>query len=132
MEPKEAASHATAALYELRRHAEVYDTAFERRDVLEQARAETEAAATKASEDLRYEEAMLRELEKKIVGQRHILDNMRSISTNEIDAEIARLKLQAMGIAIESRVTWASGAVSLYFRDPDNHAVELGTPGIWG
>jgi catechol 2,3-dioxygenase-like lactoylglutathione lyase family enzyme len=41
-------------------------------------------------------------------------------------------KLQAHGIAIESRVTWPTGAISLYFRDPDQHAVELSTPGIWG
>jgi catechol 2,3-dioxygenase-like lactoylglutathione lyase family enzyme len=35
------------------------------------------------------------------------------------------------GIAIESRVTWPGGAISLYFRDPDGHAVELVTPGVW-
>jgi len=35
------------------------------------------------------------------------------------------------GIAVESKVTWPGGAVSLYFRDPDGHAVELMTPGLW-
>ena len=39
--------------------------------------------------------------------------------------------LAALGIAIESRVTWERGGVSLYFRDPDNRLVELATPGLW-
>lgn len=40
-------------------------------------------------------------------------------------------QLQRLDIPIESRVRWPGGAVSLYFRDPDNHAVELATPGLW-
>jgi catechol 2,3-dioxygenase-like lactoylglutathione lyase family enzyme len=40
-------------------------------------------------------------------------------------------RLAALGIAIESRVTWERGGVSLYFRDPDNRSVEIVTPGIW-
>jgi len=40
-------------------------------------------------------------------------------------------RLGALGIDIESRVTWTRGGVSLYFRDPDNRLVELVTPGIW-
>jgi len=39
--------------------------------------------------------------------------------------------LAARGIAIESKVTWPTGGQSVYFRDPDNHLVELATPGIW-
>jgi catechol 2,3-dioxygenase-like lactoylglutathione lyase family enzyme len=39
--------------------------------------------------------------------------------------------LDAHGIGIESRVGWARGGTSLYFRDPDNHSVELVTPGTW-
>jgi catechol 2,3-dioxygenase-like lactoylglutathione lyase family enzyme len=35
------------------------------------------------------------------------------------------------GIAIESKVNWPTGSRSIYFRDPDNHLVELATPGIW-
>jgi catechol 2,3-dioxygenase-like lactoylglutathione lyase family enzyme len=35
------------------------------------------------------------------------------------------------GVKIESRVKWARGGESIYFRDPDNHLVELATPGIW-
>ena len=34
-------------------------------------------------------------------------------------------------IAIETRIHWPRGGVSLYFRDPDNHLVELATPGVW-
>ena len=40
-------------------------------------------------------------------------------------------RLEALGIPIESRVTWESGGVSLYFRDPDGRFVELATPGLW-
>lgn len=39
--------------------------------------------------------------------------------------------LAKLGIAIESRVRWPPGGTSLYFRDPDGHAVELATPGVW-
>jgi catechol 2,3-dioxygenase-like lactoylglutathione lyase family enzyme len=34
-------------------------------------------------------------------------------------------------IPVESRIHWPAGGTSIYFRDPDNHAVELATPGIW-
>jgi catechol 2,3-dioxygenase-like lactoylglutathione lyase family enzyme len=34
-------------------------------------------------------------------------------------------------IAIETRIHWPRGGVSLYFRDPDSHLVELATPGLW-
>lgn len=34
-------------------------------------------------------------------------------------------------VAIESKVNWQEGGQSLYFRDPDNHAIELATPGTW-
>jgi len=40
-------------------------------------------------------------------------------------------RLRALGIAIESRVTWERGGVSLYFRDPDGRSIELASPGIW-
>lgn len=39
--------------------------------------------------------------------------------------------LQAQGVPLESRVTWPRGGVSLYFRDPDGHSVEVATPGLW-
>ena len=40
-------------------------------------------------------------------------------------------QLAAREITIESRVRWPRGGTSLYFRDPDNHLVELATPGLW-
>jgi catechol 2,3-dioxygenase-like lactoylglutathione lyase family enzyme len=40
-------------------------------------------------------------------------------------------RLVGLSIAVESRVTWERGGVSLYFRDPDGRLVELATPGIW-
>jgi catechol 2,3-dioxygenase-like lactoylglutathione lyase family enzyme len=40
-------------------------------------------------------------------------------------------RLRAQGITVESRVRWPSKATSLYFRDPDHHAVELATPGVF-
>ncbi len=39
--------------------------------------------------------------------------------------------LESKGITIESKVGWARGGTSLYFRDTDNHLIELATPGIW-
>ena len=35
------------------------------------------------------------------------------------------------GVAIETRIQWPRGGTSIYFRDPDNHSVELATPGVW-
>jgi catechol 2,3-dioxygenase-like lactoylglutathione lyase family enzyme len=40
-------------------------------------------------------------------------------------------RLAAYSVEIESRVTWERGGTSLYFRDPDNHSVELVTRGTW-
>jgi catechol 2,3-dioxygenase-like lactoylglutathione lyase family enzyme len=39
--------------------------------------------------------------------------------------------LRAHGVEILSRVSWPRGGRSLYFRDPDNHLLELLTPGVW-
>jgi hypothetical protein len=39
--------------------------------------------------------------------------------------------LKEKSIAIESIVHWPLGGRSIYFRDPDDHAVELITPGVW-
>ena len=40
-------------------------------------------------------------------------------------------RLEALHIAIESRVDWPRGGHSIYFRDPDGRSVELATPGTW-
>jgi catechol 2,3-dioxygenase-like lactoylglutathione lyase family enzyme len=39
--------------------------------------------------------------------------------------------LDAHGIAIESDVAWPHGGRSIYFRDPDGHALEIAIPGLW-
>jgi catechol 2,3-dioxygenase-like lactoylglutathione lyase family enzyme len=52
-----------------------------------------------------------------------------AIAAAHLDAWARRL--HGEGIEIESRVTWPRGGVSLYFRDPDGHLVELATPGVW-
>ena len=40
-------------------------------------------------------------------------------------------RLREKGIAIESTVQWEGGLRSLYFRDLDQHLIELVTPGLW-
>lgn len=52
-----------------------------------------------------------------------------AIDANALAAWEARLA--ALGVVVESRVTWDRGGTSLYFRDPDNRSVELATPGVW-
>lgn len=52
-----------------------------------------------------------------------------SIATQDLDTW--RKHLQSNGITIESEVRWEPGGNSLYFRDPDQHLIELATPGIW-
>jgi len=52
-----------------------------------------------------------------------------AISGEDIEAWL--LKLDSLGIPLESRVHWPRGGTSLYFRDPDNHSIELATPGTW-
>jgi catechol 2,3-dioxygenase-like lactoylglutathione lyase family enzyme len=40
-------------------------------------------------------------------------------------------QLQEKGVPIKSTVAWSRGGHSLYFRDPDDHLLELATPGVW-
>jgi catechol 2,3-dioxygenase-like lactoylglutathione lyase family enzyme len=40
-------------------------------------------------------------------------------------------RLTRKGIAIEARTEWPRGGHSIYFRDPDNHLLELVTRGTW-
>jgi catechol 2,3-dioxygenase-like lactoylglutathione lyase family enzyme len=42
-----------------------------------------------------------------------------------------RQRLDARGVEIESTVDWPRGGRSVYFRDPDQHLLELITPGCW-
>ena len=52
-----------------------------------------------------------------------------AVDAGELPAWERRLKDK--GVAVESRVDWPLGGRSIYFRDPDGHAVELATPGVW-
>ena len=47
------------------------------------------------------------------------------------DAPAWEAHLVAHGVVIESRVSWDRGGMSLYFRDPDGHSIELATRGTW-
>jgi catechol 2,3-dioxygenase-like lactoylglutathione lyase family enzyme len=47
------------------------------------------------------------------------------------DLEPWVVQLEAAGVPMEERTQWPRGAVSLYFRDPDGHLLELATPGLW-
>jgi catechol 2,3-dioxygenase-like lactoylglutathione lyase family enzyme len=59
-------------------------------------------------------------------GQLHLAF---AVAAAELGAWEARLC--ELHIPIESRVAWPRGGRSLYLRDPDNHVIELATPGIW-
>jgi catechol 2,3-dioxygenase-like lactoylglutathione lyase family enzyme len=52
-----------------------------------------------------------------------------AVPVAELDAWEAWLEQN--GVAIEERRTWERGGRSLYFRDPDQHLIELATPGTW-
>lgn len=59
-------------------------------------------------------------------GPLHVCFGMAAGEVGAWEARLAEL-----GIPLESRVSWPNGATSLYFRDPDGHALELATPGLW-
>jgi catechol-2,3-dioxygenase len=42
-----------------------------------------------------------------------------------------RSHLMALNITIESELVQPHGGLSLYFRDPDGHSIEMGTSGLW-
>jgi len=42
-----------------------------------------------------------------------------------------RQRLAERGVRIEATVRWKRGGTSLFFRDPDEHLIELLSPGLW-
>ncbi len=59
-------------------------------------------------------------------GRQHLC-----FSIDRADLNTWQAHLEGAGLAIESRLEWATGGSSLYIRDPDDHSIEVGTPGLW-
>jgi catechol 2,3-dioxygenase-like lactoylglutathione lyase family enzyme len=59
-------------------------------------------------------------------GRQHLC-----FSIDFADLDSWQAHLERSGVAIESRLRWPNGGSSLYFRDPDHHSIEVGTPGLW-
>jgi len=52
-----------------------------------------------------------------------------SIAADDLTAWEAQLA--DAGVTIEGCTKWPRGGISIYFRDPDGHLLELATPGLW-
>ncbi len=59
-------------------------------------------------------------------GTQHLCFSVSHRGLEEWQAHLA-----ACGIVVESRLDWSKGGSSIYFRDPDGHSLEVGTPGLW-
>jgi catechol 2,3-dioxygenase-like lactoylglutathione lyase family enzyme len=60
-------------------------------------------------------------------GQQHIA--LQVPAGAEYDS--AKVALEELGIKAEMEYTWPNGRRSLYFRDPDKHALEFAEAGLW-
>jgi catechol 2,3-dioxygenase-like lactoylglutathione lyase family enzyme len=54
-----------------------------------------------------------------------------AFSIDRDDLDEWQRHLTEAGIALEGRTQWPRGGVSVYFRDPDGHLLEIATPGLW-
>lgn len=54
-----------------------------------------------------------------------------ALAISESEASAWEAHLEKHGVVIEERHSWELGGRSLYFRDPDEHLLELATPGVW-
>jgi catechol 2,3-dioxygenase-like lactoylglutathione lyase family enzyme len=59
-------------------------------------------------------------------GQLHL-----ALAISRADLAAWEAWLPQQGVAIVERKQWERGGVSLYFRDPDGHLLEVATPGVW-
>jgi catechol 2,3-dioxygenase-like lactoylglutathione lyase family enzyme len=53
-----------------------------------------------------------------------------AFATSKDELEAWQGHLQTAGVALEGRTEWPRGGVSVYFRDPDDHLLEIATPGL--
>jgi catechol 2,3-dioxygenase-like lactoylglutathione lyase family enzyme len=60
-------------------------------------------------------------------GQIHV-----AFAVSWADIDSWERRLTDHGLTIERTIDWRPGVRSLYVRDPDQHLVELATPGVWG
>lgn len=54
-----------------------------------------------------------------------------AFAISAVELPVWEQRLATHGIAIEGRTDWPRGGHSIYFRDPDDHLLELATPGLW-
>ena len=54
-----------------------------------------------------------------------------AFAVSETALSCLTVALERAGIAIKGRTRWPRGGESVYVRDPDDHLVELATPGLW-
>lgn len=54
-----------------------------------------------------------------------------ALAITAVELDLWATHLVNAGVPIEERTQWPRGAISLYFRDPDGHLLELATPGLW-
>jgi catechol 2,3-dioxygenase-like lactoylglutathione lyase family enzyme len=52
-----------------------------------------------------------------------------AVSADDLDTWVRHL--EAKGVPLEGRTDWPRGGTSVYFRDPDEHLLEIATPGLW-